>query len=363
MQQWALMVHCLAAVTCALALKENDLEPVNWVGGVTLMHPGKKVNNGLATRAQIFKDNVFICVPRFKPGIEATLLKTCMKSKDHDGNVCLEPFPNWKEQTEGDCSCLQSAIDLFLDPTGLLWVLDAGTAQTNEPQTVQKCPPKIVAYDVRNGKIIKEIILSAFISPESRLQFIVADYAAEGSCFIYVSDAGTKSIIVYNVNAEKGHRVVLPPEVLPDSVPKDVLYMLLIRKSSGENFVYFTYRSGEDVFAVNSRSLQFENAPVKSFNVGKKQKKLIFLGTDDWDCIYFRYENKTEVYKWNTAKPFSEANFQLVDNVKSELIPTHAMTDYSRGVMRLIKSNLPHYINSGTKQEEAINSLVVMQLN
>ena len=205
--------------------------------------------------------------------------------------------------------------------------------------------------------------MTELISPESRLQFVVADYSSEGGCFVYISDAGTKSIIIYDVNAHKSHRVLLPPEVIPDSVPRDVLYMVLIRKPTGDNFVYFTYRSGDDVFAINSRSLQLENSSVKSFNIGKKPNKMIFLGTDDWECIYFRYENTTEIYKWNSATAFIDKNFQLVDNVKTGLIPTHTMTDYNRGVMRVLKSNLPHYIDSGIKHEEAVNSLTVMQLN
>lgn len=122
----------------------------------------------------------------------------------------------------------------------------------------------------------------------SRLQFIVADHTSQNNRYLYVSDAGTKTIIVWDVAKKKGVRVALPEKVVREYAPLDVLYLALIRRQTGNNLLYFTYRSGDDLFCIESKHLQEDASTSKAWNVGKKPSKLIFLGTDDWESIYFR---------------------------------------------------------------------------
>lgn len=66
----------------------------------------------------------------------------------------MSPFPSWSIQQEGSCSSLQSVVDLFLDPHGILWVLDNGIIDVLE-SPVNTCPPKIVAINARTGKVCR----------------------------------------------------------------------------------------------------------------------------------------------------------------------------------------------------------------
>ena len=80
----------------------------------------------------------------------ATLAKVSLKPKGCQAT--LNPFPNWNLQEEGDCTALQNIVDVFLDPEDILWVLDTGIVNSlDEP--IRRCPPKVVAINVRTGKV------------------------------------------------------------------------------------------------------------------------------------------------------------------------------------------------------------------
>lgn len=170
-----------------------------------LKNSGKYVNkNNIATRGQIYRDQFFFALPRYRKGIPATLVKT--KLKKGACSVTYEPFPCWSMQEEGKCSALQSVVDLVLDGSDLLWVLDTGVVQTLEDEPVQTCPPKVMAFNVRNGKLMKTITFEGLIDKSSRLQYLAVDYGKDGRAFVYVSDAAARAIIVYDVQATKGYR-------------------------------------------------------------------------------------------------------------------------------------------------------------
>lgn len=107
--------------------------------------------NVIATRTQIYKDEAIVAFPRYKPGVPFTLGVVSLKSKGCTG-ATASPFPCWSIQEEGNCDALQSAVDIVLDVQDILWVLDAGIVNTLE-QPVRRCAPKVVAINVKTGKV------------------------------------------------------------------------------------------------------------------------------------------------------------------------------------------------------------------
>lgn len=219
---------------------------------------GKYISkNIIATRAQISNDDVFVALPRYKSGVPATLAKTAFKK-----GVChttLIPFPCWSMQEEGNCQALQSVVDLVVDNNDILWVLDVGIVNTLETP-LRKCPPKVVAFSVKTGKVLKSIPLDSLVTPASRLQYLVVDYAADNRVFIYISDAAQRTIVVYDVQASRGFRVVLPKAVTAGCPKRDVLYLALVRKSCGTTALYFTYLSSKHMFLIKTDHLRTGNA-------------------------------------------------------------------------------------------------------
>jgi hypothetical protein len=137
--------------------------------------------NVITTRAQIYRDEAYVTMPRLKSGVPFTLGKVSLRR----GQCFLSaaPFPCWDLQQEGNCQALQSAVDLFLDPYDILWVLDVGVVNTLE-QSVRRCPPKIVGINVRTGKVVQSIDLSTLVVKKSKLQHLVVEYNETGHGFM-----------------------------------------------------------------------------------------------------------------------------------------------------------------------------------
>lgn len=215
---------------------------------------GKYISkNIIATRAQISDDSVFLALPRLKGGNPATLVRTPLKKGGC--SATLTPFPCWSMQEEGNCQALQSVVDVFLDSNDVLWVLDVGIINTLD-NPVRKCPPKIIALNVNTGKVVKMISLDGLATSKSRLQYLVVDYAVDGRCFVYVSDATTRAIIVFDVQASRGFRVVMPKVIVSSACKRDVLYLALVRKSCGSTVLYFTYLGSKRLFAIKTEYLR-----------------------------------------------------------------------------------------------------------
>lgn len=80
----------------------------------------------------------------------ATLAKVSLT--DPNCHASLVPYPCWSVQEEGTCSALQNAVDIYLDPQNILWVLDTGVVNTLE-EPIRQCPPKVLAFNVATGKV------------------------------------------------------------------------------------------------------------------------------------------------------------------------------------------------------------------
>lgn len=137
--------------------------------------------NVIMTRAQIYRDEAFVTLPRLKSGTPFTLGKISMRRGQCFTSVT--PYPCWSLQEEGNCQALQSAVDIFLDPYDILWVLDVGLVNTLE-QPVRRCPPKIVGISVKTGRVVQVIELNNLIVQNSRLQHLVVDYDESGHCYM-----------------------------------------------------------------------------------------------------------------------------------------------------------------------------------
>lgn len=349
-------IFALLAVGVVLATSEcNETEEnsIQWTGAsfkwpckstkTIYKASGRYINkNHIGTRAQIYKDQVFIAMPRLRNGVAATLVSTSLK--DTSCQAQLTPYPCWSLQEEGNCDAFQSVVDLFLDPQDILWVLDTGVINSLD-NPVRRCPPKVVGIDVKTKKIVKKLDLAGLVCAASRLQYLVVDYAPDGRCFVYVADAATRAILVFDVAAGKGYRVVLPSEITAGCSKRDVLYMALVRKSDGNNVLYFTYLSSNRVFSIKTEYLRRGSCNGRVHEVGVKPSKMVILGTDGGCAIFFRYEGQSEIYRWDACNTsFKNCNFKPVYKSDTCFLVTHCFPDVEGNKMRVFESNFPDYI-------------------
>lgn len=332
--------------------------PFDWPCSATksiFKNSGRYISkNVLATRAAIYKDDAILALPRYKPGVPATLAKVSLKDKNCQAS--LLPFPCWSLQEEGTCSALQNVVDIYLDPQDVLWALDTGVVNSLE-QPERKCSPKVVALNVKTGKVVKTVDLSGLASSASRLQYVVADYNSDGRVFIYVSDAASRAILVYDVTSGRGYRVVLPQAVTFNCNRRDVLYLALMHRQDGSTCLIFTYLGSNRLFSIRTDHLRNGNAQGKVHDLGVKPGRLVILGTDNGSAIFFRYEGSPEVYRWDSETAFISCNFQPVYSSTECALATNIVPDYKRGQMRVLESNFPDYMQGtvGCGANQALN--------
>lgn len=348
-----LLFLATSLVLQAQTLCDKDLlKPTEWIGGPLefsteetkslLESTGRYIpKNMIATRAQLFKDDAILAIPRYKSGVPVTLAKVSLKQRGCEAT--LQPFPSWSLQEEGNCKALQSAVDVFLDPNDVLWVLDVGVVHTLTTP-LRRCPPKVLGVNLKSMKVEATLDMAGLVAPASRLQYLAVEYAPDGRAFAYVTDAATRSILVFDIAAGRGMRVVLPPDFLADVPKKDVLYAALVTKGCGHAFLLFTYLSSSNLYAVRTDYLRTGSAAARIINVGPKPKKIVILGTDLGSAVFFRYDGEQAIFRWDSNTAFDKTNFLKVYTSPACLKSTHVFPDLKRIRMRSLESNFPDFI-------------------
>lgn len=107
--------------------------------------------NVIATRFQVWDDRAFVLTPRFRSGVPFTLSTIRLDCRNRCWPV-LSPYPCWAQNQEGDTDAIQNAVDIYLDPTGMLWILDTGVVNTVE-QPVRRTQPRIFAVDIKTNQV------------------------------------------------------------------------------------------------------------------------------------------------------------------------------------------------------------------
>ncbi|CAH0564434.1 unnamed protein product [Brassicogethes aeneus] len=333
-----------ANASCEKSVVEWTGGLFNWPSATTkniYKNSGRYVSkNIVATRGQIFKDSAIVALPRLKPGVPVTLATIDLRKQCCE--AVLRPFPCWANQEEGSCEALQNVVDLVVDANAILWVLDTGVVNTMTSNPIRLCPPKVVAYSLLTGKKVKTLDLSGLVVSASRLQYIAVEYAPDGRPFAYVSDAATRSILVFDIAGNKGYRIVLPKAVTGSK--RDVLYLALTHKGCGNNFLIFTYLSGNRIYSIRTDYLRAGCAAGKIVDLGVKSKKIILLGTDNGKALFFRNEGESQVYRWDSDKPFVPSHFELVFQGNQCQLATQVMPDNARNKIRVMESNFPDFI-------------------
>lgn len=108
--------------------------------------------NVIGTRVQVWGDRAFVLTPRFRAGVPFTVSAVRL---DRGADRCwpaLAPYPSLSQHGEGDPDAVQNAVDMHLDPSGVLWVLDSGLVNTME-HPVRRAQPRIFAVDVKTDEV------------------------------------------------------------------------------------------------------------------------------------------------------------------------------------------------------------------
>jgi hypothetical protein len=150
--------------------------------------------------------NYYLSVPRWAPGIPATVNKVVMV----DGAPKLTAYPSWEMNAIGDPAALQSVLGWEIDELGRAWFLDQGHI---EGEPCIDGAQKIVCWDLRRNELIESIPVPHEIASyqASFLNDLVVD---NKNGFVYIADSGIFSdpleggIIIYNMRTKELRRVL-----------------------------------------------------------------------------------------------------------------------------------------------------------
>ena len=122
--------------------------------------------------------------------------------------------------------------------------------------------------------------------------------------------------------------------------------MALVQKGCGNNYLVFTYLSSGRMFSIRTDYLRAGSAAGKVVDLGPKKHKLVIIGTDLGSALFFRYEGKPEVYRWDVNTAFRPEHFVVVYRSQNCMLATSAFADLKRQRIRVLESNFPDYIQN-----------------
>ncbi|XP_052127208.1 protein yellow-like, partial [Frankliniella occidentalis] len=108
-------------------------------------------NNALGG-IKVWRDRMFLSVPRMKEGVPSTLNSVPAQPRGGSNSPRLDPFPSWEWQELGNCSALQNVHGFEIDSEGRMWVLDSGRVNVKGRTQENRCPPKLVIFDLNTAQ-------------------------------------------------------------------------------------------------------------------------------------------------------------------------------------------------------------------
>ena len=253
------------------------------------------VENNLIAGLKVFGDTVYVTVPRWKNGVPSSL-NTLVRNPG--GDIIMQPFPSWDMNKKGDCSAIQYAQSMEIDPnTGFMWIIDTGRLNLfGSPENL--CSPKIVILDIATNSVVRayEFPDNVVSSTSNFLNDIILDYVDGEARFAYISDAaGDGKICVYDYAMDESY--FFEDDSMKSGVASSIAPVDGIAMSHDFLYVYYSPLGSLSLFAVPTSMLRDKTSDISGrvTTVGAKssgsdgmmcgRRSLFYSGLDD-DSVY-----------------------------------------------------------------------------
>ena len=281
-------------------------------------------NNAIAG-IKMWKDQLYLTLPRWKNGVPATLVTT---SKNSDQiNSKLKPFPSWEMQKIKDCNAFQYVQSMEIDPMGRMWVIDTGRVATMTKKPKNLCPAKLVILDLNTGgTVLKSYIFPTEVADykSNFLNDIVLDH--EGGGFAYITDTDKKApgLIVYSLATNSSWKVRHPTMWAEDEAKEmnvngvkmnsntNIDGIALSPSSSYDRMVYYTPLSSFNLYSISTAVLKTGLNNVNDFvrKIGRKGSQTDGMVMTSTGTLFFGLLANNSVAYWNTPQIFEQSNGQ-----------------------------------------------------
>ncbi|KAK9874757.1 hypothetical protein WA026_005567 [Henosepilachna vigintioctopunctata] len=310
--------------------------------------------NNLPVGMEVFREKLFVTVPRWRPGIPSTLNYIPLNDV-YSNSPPLIPYPDWKSNELGNCETgLTTVYRIKVDECNRLWVLDTGTYGIGNT-TQQLCPYAINIFDLETNQRIKRFeIPSTLINQETFIANIAVDI--EDRCdnaYAYLSDELAYGLIVYSLAEDKAWKFrhgYFFPDPLAGNFTIDgynfnwdlegIFGIALSPKySNGEKLLYFSPLASNTEFAVPTSILKDITKVSESYSdfrlIGSRGPKshLTSKVMDEYGIQLFNLIDRNAIGCWNSRFPYTPKNLGIVDKDDIGLIfPSDVKIDAYRNV-------------------------------
>uniref|UniRef100_A0A0B6ZHW7 Bee-milk protein n=1 Tax=Arion vulgaris TaxID=1028688 RepID=A0A0B6ZHW7_9EUPU len=275
--------------------------------------------HNLISGIKTYKGNIYVSVPRLKytTGVPSTLNIVVQK-----GNTSvLRPFPDWASQQLGNCSALQCAMSMEVDPiTGYMYVIDPGRSgifgNISNQTAPTICPPKLVVYDLKDGRLVRSHDFPEdLVSNQTNfLNDIVLDRGNATSTvarWVYITDAVDSKLISFDLETnvtftvqhssmdyDEDSNITVNGKTYTLKTPIDGLAM-----SADFQYVYYCALGSKKLYQVPARVLRSKDQNFAG-NVRYVGPKISQTGgmTCTSDNLYYGALTRNGVYRWEMIK-------------------------------------------------------------
>ncbi|XP_074031986.1 dopaminechrome tautomerase [Leptinotarsa decemlineata] len=331
--------------------------------------------NNLPLGVEVFGDRLFLTMPKWKPGVPASLAVLPRVPKEQSPK--LVPYPSWEWHQTDSCDGITSVFRIQADQCGRLWVLDSGQIDvTMEPKQV--CPPKVLIFDLRTDLLLGKYVLpDEFIKQDSLYSNIVID-EREGDCLnvhAYLADVWRFGIVVFSLEKMRGWRVtdhLFFPEPLAAAYKvhhlefewtDGIFGMALspVHQYDKDRLLYFHPMSSFREFSVKTSVLCNETGWSEIKNafsvVGQSRGKSGHVSTSQIDrrgVMFYNLVTRDSIGCWDLRKPYRRENLGVVAKSSETLVfPNDMKIDQNRRQSVWVLTNrLPFYLYEGLDEDK-----------
>ncbi|XP_011338426.1 protein yellow isoform X2 [Ooceraea biroi] len=334
--------------------------------------------NNLPLGLEVWRDKVFITLPKWKAGIPATLATVPRHSKTKSPK--LKPYPNWHWHQSENCDGLTSVFRVQVDECNRLWVLDSGKIELVARKANQICPPAIFIFDLRTDTLIRKYTLpDEQIKQDSLYINIAVDIRNHdcGSAVAYLIDVWRYGIVVYDFFKDSTYRIehhFFYPDPLASRYElhgikfqwTDGIFGIALspKDAYGDRTLFFHPMSSFREFAVSASVFKnkrtAEQSTEKFTPVGRPRAKDYGHSSgsaiDRNGVMFFNMVTRDSVWCWDTRKEYIPQNFGVIGTSNVSLVfPNDIRVDHEADQsVWLISNRLPMYLY-GTVNSGSIN--------
>ncbi|XP_045463141.1 protein yellow-like [Harmonia axyridis] len=320
--------------------------------------------NNAPTGIKIYGGKIFLSIPRFRPGIPATLAYVSMIDGGTRTNELLQPYPNWELNINRNCEALQSVQSMEIDRQGYMWVID-GVRINEETQ----CPAKLLILDLKNhGRMVHRHIFpnEIALAKGGFLNDLVLDDVGGGYAYITDNSAIDPGLIVYSLKKDRSWKLRDPrmfaepqaADFIVNGIPTTNLspidgIALSPSRHNKEKELFFCALTGLNLYSIDTSVLRNESMSRsdqwrKRINlIGQKESQSDGLIIDSSGNLYYTLLPLNGIGRWNIKTPIATSEI-IFKNDKTMIWPdTFAMDE--KGYLYVISNNINQFINPNFK--------------